>query len=328
MKICIKLFAGLMVFLMSATITAQDIPANAWKSGTSWYCNDGYQRQGNECIKLNVPENAWVSGSNWYCDDGYQKQGNECIKLNVPENAWVSGSSWYCNDGYQKQGNKCLKFNVPKNAWVSGSSWYCNDGYRKQGDECIKISIPANAYAQGANWYCNEGYKKQAETCIRMSQDELIALRKMQEELKASLSDGTVAFQTKIESDSGDVIKLENGAIVEVSSYFGYLGYRKNAVLFGSGQTCKIWIAGKKSFKCELIEVPEGSGKPAKEVHISAVKGDGAILMMLDGSIFEVDSIDTIHTSLWLGVSDGLLINGTTLLNFDAEEAVTVHRIK
>jgi hypothetical protein len=88
MKICIKLFAVLMIFFISATITAQDIPPNAWKSGTSWYCNDGYQKQGNECIKLNVPENAWVSGSNWYCDDGYQKQGNECIKLKVPENAW------------------------------------------------------------------------------------------------------------------------------------------------------------------------------------------------------------------------------------------------
>jgi len=40
MKIDIKVFALLMVFFLSATSSAQDIPANAWKSGNIWYCND------------------------------------------------------------------------------------------------------------------------------------------------------------------------------------------------------------------------------------------------------------------------------------------------
>ena len=321
-------FVFSLLFIVTTTTYAQDIPANAWKSGNSWYCNDGYRKQGNECIKFRVPENAWVSGSNWYCNDGYQKQGNECNRFRVPQNAWVSGSNWYCNDGYRKQGEECIKLNVPKNAWVSGGNWYCNDGYRKQGNECVRFKIPANAFAQGGQWYCNEGYKKKGDNCIRMSQDELIRLKKELEAQKASLSDGTIAFQTKVDHDSGDIIKLENGAIVEVSSYFGYIGYRKKAVLFGSGNKCNIWIAGKKSYKCELLKSPEKRGEPAKEVHISEVKGNGTILIMLDGSMYEVDSIDEIHTSLWLGISDGLLISGTTLVNFDADEAVTVHRIK
>ena len=49
---------------------------------------------------------------------------------------------------------------------------------------------------------------------------------------------------------------------------------------------------------------------------------------MLDGSIYEVDSIDHINSSLWLGISDGLLIEGTELINFDEGESVTVYRFK
>ena len=162
----------------------------------------------------------------------------------------------------------------------------------------------------------------------KMSQPELAALGKNQEEQKTSMTDGTVAYQTKIASNSGDIIKLENGAIVEVSSYFGYLGYRKSAVLYGSDYRYNIWIAGKKSYKCELLKAPQGRGDPAKVVHISEVKGNGTILIMLDGSIYKVDSIDEIYTSLWLGISDGILINGTILINFDSDEAVTVYRIK
>ena len=106
------------------------------------------------------------------------------------------------------------------------------------------------------------------------------------------------------------------------------MGYRKSAVLYGSGHRCNLWIAGKKSYKCELLKAPDGRGEPAKEVHISEVKGNGTILIMLDGSMYEVDAIDEIYTSLWLRISDGILISGTTLINFDSEEAVTVYRIK
>ncbi|WP_336146861.1 peptidoglycan-binding domain-containing protein, partial [Alteromonas macleodii] len=95
------------------------IPANAWVSGSNWFCNDGYRKVSNRCEKLSVPENAWVSGSSWFCNDGYRKVSNRCEKLSVPENAWVSGSSWFCNDGYRKVSNRCEKLSVPENAWVS-----------------------------------------------------------------------------------------------------------------------------------------------------------------------------------------------------------------
>lgn len=328
MKIATIKYIVLIIYFLSINLNAQNIPENAWASGTIWYCNDGYKKKGNKCIKFSVPDNAWVSGSSWYCNDGYSKTNNKCVKFKVPSNAWVSGSNWYCNDGYKKVKSQCLKLSVPKNAWVSGSNWYCNDGFRKVNNSCAKFSIPNNAFAKGSQWYCNEGYKKQNNNCSKMSDSELFALKKRQDKQRDSMSDGTVAYQTKIDSNSGDIIKLENGAIVEVSSYFGYLGYRKNVVLYGDGRRCNIWIAGKKSYRCELLKVPQRRGEPAKKVHIYEVKGNGTIIIMLDGSMYEVDSIDEIYTSLWLGISDGLLINSNTLINFDSDEAITVYRIK
>src|SRR6266567_6524388 len=44
------------------------------------------------------------------------------------------------------------------------------------------------------------------------------------------------AYETRIESDNGDVLRLDNGAIVQISSgYVGYLGFHKRAILYGSG---------------------------------------------------------------------------------------------
>ena len=30
---------------------------------------------------LRQPANSWVQGSNWYCVNGYQKSGNECVSI-------------------------------------------------------------------------------------------------------------------------------------------------------------------------------------------------------------------------------------------------------
>ena len=260
----------------------------------------------------NLPKNAHKNtySSGWSCDKGFKKSGNSCIAVKIPQNAKLTylGNNWECKKGFKKTGNSCESVKLPKNATLSylGNSWNCNKRFKKKGNACVEMS---------------------PQEIQKQQQAEKEVLAEMQR-IKNSLSDGTIAFQTKIDSDTGDIIKLENGAIVEVSSYFGYLGYRKTAVLYGSGHRCNIWIAGKKSYKCELLKSPEGRGDPAKIIHISEVKENGTILFMLDGSMYEVDSIDEIYTSLWLGISDGLLINGATLINFDADEPVTVTRIK
>ena len=139
------------------------------------------------------------------------------------------------------------------------------------------------------------------------------------------------AYLTKIEDDNGDVLHLANGAIVEITSgYLGYVGYGKDAVLFKTSYNWNIWIEGKKAFKCDVLKEPQyGTKYSAEELTLSEVKGDGSILIMLDGSIFEVNSLYTIDTSLWLPISDLILIDDYQLINLDdGDEIVEVTRIK
>ena len=74
MKITIIKYIALVIYFLSTSLNAQNIPENAWASGTTWYCNDGYKKKENQCIKFIVPANAWVSGSSWYCNEGYSKK--------------------------------------------------------------------------------------------------------------------------------------------------------------------------------------------------------------------------------------------------------------
>ena len=166
-------------------------------------------------------------------------------------------------------------FSIPGNSHILGNNWYCNDGYKKQGNRCIKLIVPENAHVLGNNWYCDDGYKKIGNTCVKMTQKEIKQLNDLMKKQLAAMSDGTVAYKTKIDSDHDDILKLENGAIVEITSgYIGYIGYRKTAILFGSGSMFRIWIEGKKVFTCELLKKPVEKASPAKQIHISKVKGD------------------------------------------------------
>lgn len=138
------------------------------------------------------------------------------------------------------------------------------------------------------------------------------------------------AFRSNVESDDGDLLILENGAVVEVSgAYLGYIGYRKEAILLAGSGTCKIWIEGKRLYVCELVRSPTfDRAIRIEEVTVSEVKGDGEFLVTLDGRLFEVDTIDIINTSLWLAPFEALLLDDLEVLNLDSgEEPVSVRRL-
>lgn len=119
---------------------------------------------------------------------------------------------------------------------------------------------------------------------------------------------------------------MENDAVVEITS--GFIGFRKTAILLIKDSKCHIWIEDKRLFNCTLLKAPFGYAYPAKKVFIYDILGDGSIIKMMDGSIYEVDSLDTIYTSLWIGFSNGILLNNTELLNLDEGEMVHVNKLR
>jgi len=42
----------LLVYITMSNLIAGGLPANAFVSGSEWYCNSGYKKQGNECISI------------------------------------------------------------------------------------------------------------------------------------------------------------------------------------------------------------------------------------------------------------------------------------
>jgi hypothetical protein len=151
------------------------------------------------------------------------------------------------------------------------------------------------------------------------------------------------AYLSKIDEDLDDILKLTNGAVVEISyGYLGYVGYSKECALFKSGSQWKIWIEGKKTYKCDVLKMPAyGKAISARLSYISEVKGNGEIIKMSDGSIYEVDSYDSYHTRMWYGNTEVLILDSYNavlgkndsglfeMLNLEeGDEKITVSKLK
>jgi hypothetical protein len=75
----------------------------------------------------------------------------------------------------------------------------------------------------------------------------------------------------------------------------------------------------------------ESTSTPAKgctDGHwIDSVTGNGTLVKLEDGSIWEVDAVDAINSMLWLP-TEGILVCGQTLINADNGEKVKAARLK
>jgi hypothetical protein len=60
---------------------------------------------------------------------------------------------------------------------------------------------------------------------------------------------------------------------------------------------------------------------------VNSVSSDGQIVVLEDGSIWEVDSLDRIDSSLWLPTED-IVACDDKLINVDSGDAVEARRIR
>lgn len=90
-----------------------------------------------------------------------------------------------------------------------------------------------------------------------MAQKDPTAAKKYQEALAYKKANGIAVYKTKITEEKSDILKLENGAIVEVKfGFVGFIGFNKKALLYPEGGGWKIWIEDKKSFPVEVLKAP------------------------------------------------------------------------
>jgi len=72
-----------------------------------------------------------------------------------------------------------------------------------------------------------------------------------------------------------------------------------------------------------------GSGSSCEGGHwISSVSGGGEIVVLEDKSVWQVDAIDRVDSGLWLVTEEIVICGGSTMINTDTGDRVTVTRLK
>lgn len=90
-----------------------------------------------------------------------------------------------------------------------------------------------------------------------MAQKDPKTAKKYQEALAYKKANGIAVYKTRITEEKSEILKLENGAIVEVKfGFVGFIGFNKRALLYPEGGGWKIWIEDKKSFPVEILKAP------------------------------------------------------------------------
>lgn len=132
------------------------------------------------------------------------------------------------------------------------------------------------------------------------------------------------AYRTRVMDQADKRLKLDDRGEVEIT--FGRLGSiggsRPDAVLFGSGLRWQIWIEGEGAFDCDVEKKPGGIPRRAAEMRLQEVQSEGAVLVMEDGTKFEVEDRDARVARRWRPGSAVLVIEESEAINLDTSRDV------
>lgn len=143
------------------------------------------------------------------------------------------------------------------------------------------------------------------------SSDSILAL--------ARAGHGT-AYITRAESLEGDLVKLQNGAVLEVA-YMSYYSYGVPAIFFRlAGRGCELHVRGR-SARCNIVRPPQGDGQACQKTAVSEVRAGGRVIRLLDGSLYEVP-YQPFLTALW--AYNQVLLCGLTIVDLSTAHEVIV----
>lgn len=135
-----------------------------------------------------------------------------------------------------------------------------------------------------------------------------------------ALGQSNNVYATTVSEYDDDIFELANGAIFEKTSYgyVGYLGYRTMALLYSRAGSARLWVEGVGEIRGELIRRPDTRANAhGTVVNVTQIQGDGRFLELLSGDLLEVDSVDTIMTSIWVGPFEAIVLNDGRLFRLD-----------
>ena len=114
----------------------------------------------------------------------------------------------------------------------------------------------------------------------------------------------------------------KEGSRVLINSPGMFLGIGTQLLIPDRDQSCRVWNSEP------LAAGPRrSSGKSCESHWVEKVIDSGKFVTLEDGSLWEIDPVDTIDTMLWLPAND-ISVCGNELVNNDDGEAVRGRRIR
>jgi hypothetical protein len=126
-------------------------------------------------------------------------------------------------------------------------------------------------------------------------------------------------YRTKTASSAGNTLKLANGAIVELAGYhFGINMPGSESLLIKRFGEWSIWTdIDAEFFECNVLIQPRQVSEKAKILSIQSISADGSLLIMEDDTIYKVDEFDRFEVSMWLPMTEVLILSNGQLINMD-----------
>jgi len=111
-----------------------------------------------------------------------------------------------------------------------------------------------------------------------------------------------------------------------------FLGVGSELILPDVDQKCRIWnsssLGSVEGLRIQNRKNTRQSTNTCEDGHwIQSIAGNGEIIKLEDGSIWQVDSIDRVISSIWLPISN-ITVCGAYLINTDDGEKVSATKIK
>lgn len=181
------------------------------------------------------------------CEDGYEKSGEECVKLcDIEEYPYTTApaygslmapicedssgnhySNFTCNDGYEKSGDKCVcdteeypytENNKPKNSTFTNDDWECT------GSSCYARSCTDSQGKHYDKFFCLDGTNEVSGECM-------CDLEKYSQTTDKLCNDLELMVDSINDSSLGAVCNDKNGP------HYNCHGYT-NAIITPGGATC------------------------------------------------------------------------------------------
>jgi len=112
-----------------------------------------------------------------------------------------------------------------------------------------------------------------------------------------------------------------------------FLGIGSKLLIPELNQNCRIWDSKYLGSFDDFIKHKLSTNKKfddsdCQNTHwIKSISDDGSIIILEDGSVWQVDDIDQIYSALWLPIEEVIVCKGF-MINLDNNEKVRVVRLK